>query len=271
MSNYYETLGVSRTATDDEIKRAYRSAAMKHHPDRGGDAGKFQEIQAAYATLSDPNKRSQYDNPAPQGGFHFHGPEGFEQFFGQGSPFGDIFGFHQRRPQGNRNIQLQTAISLEEAFYGKEMLASVTLPSGHEQTVNITIPKGIHEGTTLKLQGMGDDSQIGAPRGDMLLSVQIQNHPVFKRQGDDLIQEHVIDCFDALLGGTITVKGIDGKQLETNIPAGVQHDAILSLNGHGMPNFNNHTRRGRLLIRIKIKIPTLSEEQKSNLRQLNIK
>ena len=266
--DYYQTLGVDRNASQDEIKKAYRSLAMKHHPDRGGDQAKFKEIEEAYRTLSDEQARAEYDNPQPQG-FNFGGG-GFEHFFGQGHPFGDIFGFSQRRAPMNRNIQLQTAISLEEAFYGKDLLANITLPSGREQTINIKIPAGIHEGTTLRLSGMGDDQITGLPRGDILLSVHIQEHPTFKRQGDDLLVEQEITAIDAMTGGNIVVVGIDGKRLETTIPAGVQYDSILSLAGHGMPNFHDAGRRGRLLIKIKIRIPQITEDQKIELRKLNI-
>ena len=274
--DYYQTLGVNRGASADEIKRAYRSLAMKHHPDRGGDANMFKQIQEAYATLSDDQKRAEYDNPQPQfggpGGFNFQfgGGHPFEQMFGAGHPFGDLFGFRQARQPVNRNIQLQTNINLEDAFYGKELLANIRLPSGREQTVNIKIPQGIHEGTTLRLAGMGDDSIAGLPRGDILLTVHILEHPIFKRQGDDLLIEHEITAVQAMTGATVTVVSLDGKQLETTIPAGVQFDSVLSLVGHGMPNFNDPSRKGRLLIKIKIRIPELTEEQKSNLRKLNI-
>lgn len=271
--DYYNTLGVNRNASQDEIKKAYRSLAMKHHPDRGGDQAKFKEVEEAYRTLSDEQTRAEYDNPAPQfggggpGGFHFNfggHPQGFEQMFG------DLFGFRGQRPQMNRNLQLQTSINLEDAFYGKDLIANVTLPSGREQTINVKIPKGIHEGTTLRLSGMGDDSVQGLPRGDILLSVHIIKHPMFERQGDDLVTEHEITCIDAMTGSNIVVIGIDGKRLETTIPAGIQNESILGLAGHGMPNFNDANRRGRLLIKIKIRIPQVSEDQKIQLRNLNI-
>ena len=272
--DYYETLGVSRSATPDEIKRAYRKLAGQHHPDKGGDKVKFQEIQAAYATLSDDQKRAEYDNPRPQfggggpGGFNFHfggGPAGFEQFFG------DIFGHHHRRPQTNRNLQVQTSITLEEAFYGKELLATVGLPSGREQTVNIKIPPGSGDGMTLRLAGMGDDSVPQLPRGDMMLSIHVMEHATFTRRGDDLIANCEVNCIDALTGTTLTVTSIDGKQLETSIPAGIQHDSVLSLSNFGMPNFNDPSRRGRLLIKIKLVVPALTEKQITDLRNLNIK
>lgn len=274
--NHYQTLGVGHNATQEEIKKAYRSLAAKYHPDRGGDTAKFQEIQAAYDVLGDEQKRAEYDTPQPQlhqgpGGFHFDfGPGGFEQFFSQGSPFGDIFGFQHRRAPVNRTIQLQTSINLEDSFWGKELIANVGLPSGKEQTVNIKIPRGIHEGTTLRLSSMGDDSIAGIPRGDILLTVHINAHPRFRRQQDDLLTEVEINCIDAMLGTVVGVDSIDGKHLETSIPAGTQHDSILSLNGYGMPNFHDPSRRGRLLLKIKIKIPDLTEDQKNNLKKLNI-
>lgn len=268
--DHYQTLGVNRNATPEEIKKAYRSLAMKHHPDRGGDVNKFKEIQTAYDTLSDDQKRAQYDNPQPQfdpnaGGFQFHfGPGGFD--FGPGSPFGDLFGFGRPRQPINRSLQLQTTISLEEAFYGKEVIATIKLPSGRDQTVNIKIPQGIHEGTTLRLSGMGDDSAPNLPRGDLLLTVHIQDHARFVRQGDDLVQEFHIDCIDAMLGKTISVTTIDNRRLETFIPDGTQHDSVLSLNGFGMPNFNDPSRRGRLLIRVKVTVPKLTDQQKEKLK-----
>lgn len=276
--DYYQLLGVSKNASQEEIKKAYRSLAMKHHPDRGGDVNKFKEIQIAYDTLSNEQKRAEYDNPSPfgqgagPGGFEFHfgGPGGFEQMFGHGSPFGDIFGFSRTRTPVNRAIQLQTAITLEDAFTGKELVASVNLPSGRTQTINIKIPQGIHDGTNLRLAGIGDDSVPNAPRGDILLNVHVQNHPTFRRHGDDLIVEHTINCFDAMLGSKVNLTGIDGKQLEALIPAGVQYDTVLGLNGQGMPNFNSPNSRGRLLIKIKVQIPLLTGEQQQKLKSANI-
>lgn len=273
MADLYQTLGVARNASPDEIKKAYRKLAAQHHPDRGGDTAKFQEIQVAYDTLSDPNKRSQYDNPAPQG-FHQYGgmPPGFEdmmsQMFGGNSPFGDMFG---RRPQPvrNRTLNLQTQVSLEEAFQGKDLIANIQLPSGREQLLEVKIPAGIRDGTTLRLAGMGDDSISGVPRGDIHLTVQVLPHNKFQRNNDDLHMDLDINCFDAILGSVETFETLDGKLLEINIPAGIQHGQQLSVHGYGMPRLEDPRMKGRLMVGIKIKIPTtLTDSQKEAIRKI---
>lgn len=272
MSDYYSTLGVSKTANQEEIKKAYRKLASQHHPDRGGNKERFQEIQAAYDTLSDPDKRSQYDNPQPNfGGFGFQAngvPPGFEDIFGAfgGGPFGDIFG--RRGKPRNRNLNIQTAISLEEAFNGKEVIANLTLPSGKEQTLQIKIPPGISDGATLRLAGMGDDSIPNVPRGDIHLTVNVLPHPVFQRRGDDLVRTVVITCIDAMLGKNVRVTTIDNRQLDVEIAPGTQAGSILALQGQGMPNINDPRFKGRLLLEISIIIPNnLTEQQKKALQE----
>ena len=271
--DYYNTLGVQKGATDAEIKKAYRSLAMKHHPDRGGNPKLFQDIQAAYDTLSDPTKRTEYDNPQPQ----FHGdpfagqgggvPPGFEdvfRFFG-GGDFGPFF--RASRPQ-NRTVQLQAAITLEDAFHGKELVVNVRLPSGREQMINGKVPAGVHDGVNLRLAGMGDDRLQGAPRGDVIVHVTIIPHTKFQRQGDDLVQDIAIDAIEAMLGKDITIDTIDGKQFTGNIPAGTQPDSILGIGGLGMPNMNNPRARGRMLLKVKVTVPALSPKQQEILKSI---
>jgi len=273
--DHYSTLGVDRNAGPDEIKLAYRRMAHQHHPDRGGDKSKFQEVQAAYETLSDPSKRQQYDNPQPQG-FHFGGGggQGFDEMFGHmfggGHPFGDIFG---RRPQPvrNRTLNLQTQITLEEAFYGKEMIATIQLPSGRDRVLEIKIPAGVVDGTTLRLAGMGDDSIGNMPRGDIHLSIHVMQHSEFQRQGDDLIKSISINCIDAMLGKNVKVNTLEGRMLEVTIAPGTQNGQTLAVQGYGMPNMSNSYMKGRLLLNINVTIPsTLSEQQKDLLRQINL-
>lgn len=273
MSDLYNTLGVERSASPEEIKRAYRKLAAQHHPDRGGDTKKFQEIQAAYDTLSDPEKRAAYDNPQPQtGNFNFHGsgfPPGFEEVLAQfnNGMFGGMF--RQARPARNRTLNLQTQLTLEEAFFGKDLIANVQLPSGRDQLLEVKIPAGIRDGITLRLAGMGDDSISNVARGDIHLTVHIAPHSKFRRENDDLIVDLSVNCFDAVLGKTIQLDTIDGKTLETSIPPGIQHGQTLSIQGYGMPNISNSNMRGRMLVNINIIIPrTLTDDQKDALRKI---
>lgn len=270
MSDFYNTLGVDKNADQEEIKRAYRRLAATHHPDRGGDTKKFQDIQVAYETLSDPQKRAQYDNPQPQGfpgGFHFHTgggfPPGFEEIFGDA--FGGMF---RRQPPRNRSLNIQAEISLEEAYHGKDLMATINLPSGKQQLVDIKIPAGIQDGITLRLAGMGDDSVPNVPKGDLHLTVRVRPHPTFQRQGDDLIKNIEVNAIDAILGKNLYVETIERKTLEVKIAPGTQHGQIYSIPNHGMPNMNDNRFKGRLLINVIIKIPTdLTEKQKQLLRQ----
>lgn len=274
MSDYYSTLGLSKTATQDEIKQAYRKLAMKHHPDRtGGDDTEFKKIQEAYATLSDPEKRSQYDNPQPQGFQQFGGmPPGFEdimsQMFGGGNPFG-FGGMGGQRQARNKTLNMQTQISLEDAFFGKELIANITLPTGREQVVNVKIPRGIQDGTTLRLAKMGDDSYANLPRGDIHLTVNIIPNNKFGRQGDDLIKELEVNALDAILGKNYQLETIDNRLLEVKINPGTQHGQMLAAAGYGMPNMNDNRFVGRLLIQVKIQIPTnLTNSQLTKLREI---
>lgn len=272
MTDPYSILGVPRTASQEEIKRAYRKLAAQHHPDReGGDTAKFQEVQGAYAIIGDPQKRAEYDNPpAPQmgpGGFSFNFggdgfPAGFDDFFST------IFG--QRRPQQrNKNLNLQTTITLEDSLTGKDIIGNLKLPTGRDQTFEIKIPPGIRDNTTLRLAGMGDDSVPNIPRGDIHLTVRIEPHPVFQRHNDDLVINYNLNCLEAIVGKTTIVSTLDKKDLEIKIQPGTQHGQMLAIHGYGMPNINDARMRGRLLININITVPTnLTDQQKELIKQI---
>jgi len=275
--DHYSTLGVDKNAGPDDIKRAYRKMASQHHPDKGGDTAKFQQIEEAYRILSDPEKREQYNNPrSHMGGMH-HGsfnemPGNFEEMFGHmfggGHPFGDIFG-RRGQPVRNRTLNLQTQITLEDAYHGRDLLTTIQLPSGRDQVLEVKIPPGVYDGITLRLAGMGDDSIGNMPRGDIHLSVQVLPHAVYQRQGDDLIRPLNVDCLDAILGKTLQFETLDHRTLEINIAPGTQHGQMLAVQGYGMPNIQNSNMRGRLLLNINITVPTnLTDEQKLLIKQI---
>lgn len=265
MKDYYKILGVPTTASQDDIKRAFRKLASLHHPDKGGNKETFQEIQEAYNALGDPEKRASYDNPHPR----FHGQPNINEMFDifrsmGGNPFG---GFNM--PQRNRNLGFQTVVSLEDAFNGKNITISVKLPSGKEQLCELKIPNGIQDGTTLRLSGMGDDSISNLPRGDIHLTVHVHPHSEFQRDGDDLIKIVNIDAFDAILGKSLSIETISNQLLEVKIQPGTQPGATLSIPGHGMPKMSDPRFLGRLLLKVNVKIPTdLSDTQLQKLKEL---
>ena len=273
MKDYFNILGVAQTANDEEIKRAYRSLAMKHHPDRGGDLAKFQEIQEAYGVLSDPQKKAEWDmqkqgNPfGPQG----H-PGGFNFNFGGragGSPFdeifkhfqGDQFGTGHQPPQRNRDLKVNVDLELASTLEAQQRHISVTHLNGNITTVTIEIPRGVNGNMQMKYASHGDHSQPNIPPGDLYINFRILRHPEFDLDGLDLIKTIRLNCFDAVIGATIKLKTLEGKELEWNVPAGTQNNAKFRLGQFGLWNID-HPVRGTLIGHIQITVPTnLTTEQ----------
>lgn len=275
--DYYATLGLKRGASDADIKKAYRSMAMKHHPDRGGDEKKFKEISAAYEALSDPQKKHIVDmggDPYAQPGQRGHHQQGpFEFHFGSGN-FEDIFnnfgfgGFQQRQMRRNKTLSITVEVTLEEVLKGKEINAEVGAPNGKARMINISIPQGIEHGQQIRYEGMGDDSIQGIPPGDLIVNVYVRPHRVFRRDGDSLIFEKAISVWEAMIGSVINIDTLDGKSLDITIPPGTQPDTILSCRNEGLPNVRTR-QRGNLLIRIKIAIPkNLTAQQLEKVKSI---
>lgn len=273
--NYYETLGINRGASTDEIKKAYRSMAMKHHPDRGGDERKFKEIEEAYRTLSDPQKKQMVDQGVDpnnsQGNFGFNqGP--FEFHFGTDN-VNDIFnhfgfGFNRRPQRRNKSISINVEIDLEDVITGKEINAEIGISDNTKKVINIVIPPGIDTGQQIRYQGLGDNSMRDIRPGDLLVNVFVRPHPIFKRDGDTLFLEKTITVWEAMLGTSIDIATIDHRNLNITIPAGTQPDTVFSCKGEGIPNGRNR-QRGNLLIKIKIEIPrNIPETQKKIIQKI---
>ena len=278
MANAYETLGVPKGASDEEIKRAYRKLAAKHHPDRGGNTAKFQEIQSAYETLSDPVKRQQHDNPNPfqhhqgPGGSHFEfhfggaGPEDiFAQFFNQGFPGGHPF--QQRQPRRNKDLRVQLTVTLASTLEQQRKTISVQTTKGDRYNVDVDIPRGVNDGTTIKYSQMGDNMFDTLTRGDLYVIINIQPDSRFELHGINVVTTIEMDSIDAMLGCDKIIQGIDGTEYSIKIPQTCQPGTKFGLQGQGLYQMNtNH--RGDLIVIINIKTASLNEQQLNILRNI---
>jgi len=230
--DHYQTLGVAKNATPDEIKKAYRKLAAQHHPDRGGDTAQFQKIQQAYDILSDPAKRAQHDNPHAH---NMHGFPGGFQFHAHGFNIDEIFGqmFGQQGHQGfhRQNFRTQVAVTLDEAYNGKSHILQLQTPQG-PKVVTLEIPKGIHHGQQLRYDNVLDNATL-------IVEYVIIPNLKFERQGDDLYSQHTVSVFDLIVGGTFEFKTISGKTLEVNIQSKTQPHMHLKIPNQGMPKMNS--------------------------------
>jgi curved DNA-binding protein len=257
--NYYDVLGVSRTATADEIKRAYRRLASQHHPDKGGDTQKFQEIEAAYRTLSDAKKRSEYDNPNPffgrdsnggwqQAGAHFNMDDIFAMF-GQGM-----------QQQGRRNhVRMTIWITLAEAAAGVSKTLNVGTSMG-SSTVQISVPKGIDNGDNVQYSGV-------APGGlDLVVSFRIHPDPIWRRDGLNLHTDKKISVWDLILGSDLELSTISGSKIVMRVPKNTQPGTTMRVRGHGIANQNGQI--GDCFVRLQAEIPnTIAPEIVAAIQQ----
>jgi len=289
MEDYYKILELSESASPDEIKAAYRKLAKQHHPDLNkGNADSealFKKINEANDTLGDPQKRAQYDqqrkfgqggpgaNPFAQG-FHGGFPGGDFHFNFGGSHFDDIinqfFGQGFGRPQQprNRDYQFNLNITLEDAFTGKTMPVEFDV-GGQHTSITVNIPAGVDNGARLRFSGHGDRSVPNQPAGDLYVTVMVNEHPQFHRNGPHLHMNLRIDAISAMLGMQQDIRGIDGSNLNVTVPSGTQSASKLRVQGHGMPMHANARQRGDLYINIDIEIPTkLTTQQQDLLRQV---
>jgi len=268
MQDHYTTLGLSKTAGQDEIKSAFRRLAKQHHPDIGGDPNKFKAINEAYTVLSDPAKRAEYDNPRSQFNFTSRSweqasPFDMDEFF---SVFAGAAGFPGRRsPQRNANYRTTMHIPLESILQDQTKIIIV-----NEREIEVKIPKGIRSGAVISYKGLGKNDIPNMPPGDLLIEIIVQDSNKFQREGNDLHSTITIDSFDAILGAHVDFKTIRGKNMRINIPQGIQHGTIMRLHGEGLPGQNNQS--GNQYLKIAVLTPTnLTKEQLDLVAQIKSK
>ena len=254
--DHYNTLGVSKNASDSEIKSAYRRLAMEHHPDKtGGDDTRFKQINEAYDTLKDPERRAAYDNPQPQG-FNFRStdvPPGFEDIFSQ------AFGFN-RRPVKNRDIHIAHTLTLEEVFTGKTVIANYNLRNGKLETIEMNIPPGVDNNSSVRFKGYGENEIPNLPRGDLILKIRTKPHPVWTRDGMNIMKAEYVNAIDLILGTDIAVKLPNDKHINLKIPTATKTGTTFSVGGYGLPNIKTG-KQGNVYIRIEAEIPKLKSNK----------
>jgi curved DNA-binding protein len=252
--DYYSVLGVTKSASPDDIKRSFRKLAMQHHPDKGGDEAKFKQINEAYSVLGDPAKRAEYDNPQMHHqGFNFNNTH-----FDFNDIFSQAFGAGGRRQRTNRDVTIVVTLDLEDVVKGKKLVTRYSLPSGKIEESNIDIPPGVDHGLGIRFEGLGDNSIPNLPRGDLVVRIKVKNHPVWRREGKDLYIVKKIDIFDCMLGTIVELDTLDGRRLQVTIPQGTQPSAMFNLPGYGVPDIRTGTS-GNAYLQINATVPKVSD------------
>ena len=254
--DYYQTLGVSQTTSPDEIKKAYRKLASKHHPDKGGDEAQFKKIQEAYETLSDPQKRAEYDNPQPQ--FNFNtgnmGGGAFDDMFR------DIFGRRARQAHENPSTVGDVFITAQQAYYGTDIVIQA---DGRPHDIHIG--PGTRNGTKLRLQGMAVKRFPDLPPGDLIIRVNVKSEAGYEIHNSDIYTTIRINSLEAIMGVRAQIPHLNGKTIEVKVPAGSQPGARLRLSNQGMPHPNSRNMYGDMYAIVEIFTPNITDPGHLNL------
>ncbi len=299
--DFYAVLGVSRTASADEIKKAYRKLAMKYHPDKNPGDKKaeetFKELSEAYEVLSDEKKRQMYDQfgfasgggpqGQPGGGFGggagpggFHSQEDFQDIFGD--IFGDVFGggargggfggggFRQSRKQRGADLRYTLNVSFEESAVGCEKTISFVRQRNNRDDsakLSVKVPAGVKQGQRLKLTGEGDAGSNGGPNGDLYVIINVQDHSLFKREDDDVLLDVPVSYVDAILGGEVEVPTLTGR-VALKIHPGTHSGQIFRLKSKGFPKQGGFGA-GDMRIRVLVDTPqNITSKQRELIQEL---
>ena len=296
--NYYDILGVKRSATNDEIKRSFRKLAAKYHPDRGGDEQKFKEISEAYTTLSDEAKRKQYDQMLQFGAFANHGAGGYS-YSGSSADWQDIFsnikngdgafgGFdfssifsgagaargassYGRRPAKGRDLTITLPISSQEAFRGCSKTVRYKVASTQEsQTIEVHVPAGAQNAAKLRYKGRGEYSPYPeGPRGDLVITTKVLDDPLFHLDKQDVHMDLPVSIYEAALGTEVLIPTPSGQELKLKIPAGTGDAKTFRFKDLGAPSPKHSGVRGSLYVHIRLQTPLhLSDKERESLELL---
>jgi len=285
--DHYQTLGVAKGATKEEIKKAFRKLAQKYHPDKpDGNEAKFKEINEAYSVLGDDNKRAQYDQfgssfngagggpTGGAGGFDFSGFD-FSQFSGangQGMEFdlGDILGQmfgggRGRRVRKGKDIYMDITLTFKESILGTSKTIKVQRDNNDSEEIKFSIPPGIDSGESMRINGKGEPMKDGQP-GDLYIKMHVENHPTLQKEGIHLVTHIHLKLSEALLGTKKEIDSVDGK-MTIKIPEGVKHGEQMRISGKGVP-VSTH-RSGDLFVILHIDLPKkLSKKSKEAIEIL---
>lgn len=256
MKDYYQILGVPRNANDDEIKKSFRRLASQHHPDKGGDTQKFQEIQEAYAVLSDPARRHEYDHPqvhvrrGPAGPFDFQ--DIFNGMFSARANPGSDW--------GRRTMRVQLYITLRDVAVGGNRIISLATPSG-QGTAEITIPAGIEDGESIRYP------QIAPGNQDIVVLFRVQPDPNWERIGTTIHGSIEVMIWDLILGTTVNVVTITDTVISVVVPPNTQPGTTLRVRGHGLPG-RQGSARGDLMLEVRARLPeSIPQDLVDRIRQ----
>ena len=292
MKDPYRTLGVASDADDDTIRTEYRKLARRYHPDVNSEAGaeeRFKEISEAYSVLSDPDKRSAYDEfgeAALQGGFDVEAARAARRSFGGGRSFhgtgdfgfgnledlmGDLFNRGRGQRRGS-DIEASLTLDFVDAALGGEQRITIDRPTAdggsRQETVTVRIPAGVNDGGRIRLRGKGAEGSGGGPSGDLFARIQVRPHRTFRREGLDLFVDVPVSIREAVLGAKVQVPTLDGKVTLT-LPAGSDSGTRLRLRGKGVPRPGDDPA-GDLFAVVQIRVPSkVDSETAAALEELD--
>lgn len=300
MQDHYQTLGVSATATQDEIKAAYRKLAMQHHPDRNAGSSdsekKFKELNEAYDILKDADKRDKYDAQRKWSSSghsdEFAKARTYRTFkdddmeaairdlydtllkenarrtqYGGWDAYGKKWSPYESSPPKNPNVRVAVEVPLRSILEEQKRVINVNTYEA-KFDVEVTIPKGVRTGTVITYKGKGASQVKGAPPGDLILEVIVGIDPLYERVGDDLVSQLTVDSLLAIAGGDVEFTTIDNRKIKITIPQGTQPGTTFRITGHGLP-IQSTGKNGHQFVRVNLKTTTkLTDSQLSQIRDI---